>query len=121
MVLRIFLVEDNPVIRRSLIETLEDLLAVDVIGWSETEHEACSRLLALAEGWDVALVDLFLLSGSGLGVVRCLQQRHAGQKVFVVSNYATDEMRHRATALGADAVFDKSTELDALIDRLAVS
>jgi len=36
--------------------------------------------------------------------------------VVVLSNYATDDMRRRCAQLGADAVFDKSNEIDALVD-----
>lgn len=100
---------------------IEELVAATIIGWSATEHDACAQLLALDGHWDVALVDLFLLQGSGLGVVRCVQGRLPRQKVFVVSNCATDQMRERAAHFGADAVFDKSTELDALLDRLTIA
>jgi len=34
----------------------------------------------------------------------------------VLSNFATPEIRRRALALGAARVFDKSRDLDALID-----
>lgn len=116
---RVFLVEDNPIIREALTETVEDLLVASIVGWAATEQDACDQLTHLCDGWDVALVDLFLLQGSGLGVVRHLQDRDPHQKVYVVSNYATNDMRERAAQLGADAMFDKSTELDALIDHLA--
>ena len=36
--------------------------------------------------------------------------------MVVLSNYATTDMRKRCSQLGADAVFDKSNEIDALID-----
>jgi DNA-binding NarL/FixJ family response regulator len=36
--------------------------------------------------------------------------------VLVLSNYATPDMRKRCAQLGADAVFDKSNEIDALVD-----
>jgi DNA-binding NarL/FixJ family response regulator len=32
--------------------------------------------------------------------------------VVVLTNYATPDIRRRALALGADAVFDKTNELD---------
>jgi two-component system OmpR family response regulator len=38
--------------------------------------------------------------------------------VVIFSNYATEEVRRRALDLGADAVFDKSTEVDGLLDFL---
>jgi len=47
-----------------------------------------------------------------LGAVR---RRRASQRVIVVSNYATPEMRARCLAAGADKVFDKSTEVEALL------
>ncbi len=34
------------------------------------------------------------------------------QRVVVLSNYATPAMRERCTELGANAVFDKSSELE---------
>jgi hypothetical protein len=34
----------------------------------------------------------------------------------VLSNYATADMRKRCAQLGADVVFDKSNEIDALIE-----
>ena len=36
--------------------------------------------------------------------------------MVVLSNYATADMRKRCMQLGADAVFDKSNEIDALVD-----
>ena len=38
------------------------------------------------------------------------------RKVVVISNYATPEIRKHCLALGANEVFDKSTEIDALVD-----
>ena len=35
--------------------------------------------------------------------------------MVVLSNYATQDMRRKCLALGADAVFDKSHEIEALI------
>ena len=46
---------------------------------------------------------------------RCLQ-RQPHQRAVVLSNYATDDMRSRCRALGADAVFDKSNELEDFMD-----
>lgn len=109
-----FLVEDNLTIRENLIPALEDLADVQVIGFAETEADA-SAWLATHE-WHLAIVDLFLRQGSGLGVLSGLQQRAPNQKVVVLTNYATRDMRERCLRLGADAVFDKSTELEALIE-----
>jgi DNA-binding NarL/FixJ family response regulator len=106
------LVEDSETIRNNLIPALEELAGVQVIASAETAQEAIAALGQHAS-WQLAIVDLFLAEGSGLTVLRTCQGRGAGQHVVVLTNYPTAEMRRRCLGLGADAVFDKSTELDA--------
>jgi len=114
--LRTYIVEDNATIRENLIGTLEELASIEALGWAETENEAKTWLSQHEGQWDLAIVDLFLKQGSGLGVLEACRGRTPGQRVVVLSNYATADMRKRCLQLGADAVFDKSNEIDALVD-----
>jgi two-component system, OmpR family, response regulator len=114
--LRTYIVEDNATIRENLIGTLEELAGVAALGWAETENEARLWLADHERGWDLAIVDLFLKEGSGLGILQACRDRAPQRRVVVLSNYATNDMRKRCAQLGADAVFDKSNEIDALID-----
>lgn len=110
-----YLVEDNTTVLNNLIETLREIAHVEVIAHAATQAEA-SRWLDLHDGsWHLAIVDLFLKQGSGLGVLAGCRNRESYQKIVVLTNYATAEIRLRAAALGADALFDKSTELDDLM------
>jgi DNA-binding NarL/FixJ family response regulator len=115
MKFRAYIVEDSPTIRDNLIETLHELAEVESVGSAETEHEG-KRWLTQNEYWDLAIVDLFLREGSGLNVLEAARKRRPGQRVIVLSNHATRDVRWRCAQLGADAVFDKSTEIDALVD-----
>jgi two-component system OmpR family response regulator len=112
MRLRIYLVEDSPVIRDALAESLEELVGARVVGWASTEAEAIQWLEANPSNWDLAVVDLFLLQGSGLNVVKSCSNRALRQKVIVLTNYATEPIRQRCLAAGADAIFDKATQID---------
>jgi DNA-binding NarL/FixJ family response regulator len=114
--LRTYIVEDNATIRENLIGTLEELASIEALGWAETEAEATTWMAAHEGRWDLAIIDLFLKQGSGLGVLEACRGRRPAQKVVVLSNYATEDMRKRCLQLGADAVFDKSNEIDALVD-----
>ncbi|GAB3470601.1 hypothetical protein GCM10011496_04030 [Polaromonas eurypsychrophila] len=116
MASKAYIVEDNTLIRDNLVETLTELAGVQTIGYSTTEADACYWLERHPRDWDLLVVDLFLDEGTGLGVLRKCPRRSAVQKVVVLSNYATDEMRSRCLACGADAIFDKSTELDQFLD-----
>lgn len=116
MELRTYIVEDNATIRENLVGALEELASIRALGWAETEGDATAWLTGHPDGWDLAIVDLFLKQGSGLGVLEACRDRAGGQRVVVLSNYATSDMRKRCLQLGADAVFDKSNEIDALVE-----
>jgi len=114
--LRTYIVEDNATIRANLIDALEELACVEAVGAAATEDEGKEWLTAHSAQWDLAIVDLFLRQGSGLGVLAACRVRQPGQKMVVLSNYATPDVRMRCAQLGVDAVFDKSNEIDALVD-----
>lgn len=116
MRLRTFIIEDNPTIRENLIDTLEELAGVETVSTAETENEGKAWLTANLSKWDLAIVDLFLKQGSGLGILAACRDRFSDQKVVVLSNYATPDIRKRCAQLGVDAVFDKSNEIDALVE-----
>lgn len=116
MELRTYIVEDNATIRENLIGALEELASIKALGWAETQDDATNWLARHGAGWDLAIVDLFLKQGSGLGVLEACRTRRDDQRVVVLSNYATADMRKRCLQLGADAVFDKSNEIDALVE-----
>lgn len=110
-----YLVEDNLTVLDNLVETLNEVADVKIAAHSATQAEAI-RWLEMHDGhWDLAIVDLFLKQGSGLGILAGCRNRAHHQKIVVLTNYATPEIRERAAALGADDVFDKSTEIDQLI------
>ena len=113
--LKTFLVEDNPVILQSLIATLQELTPVDVVGIAENEEKAVQWLSEPGNKARLVIVDIFLSGGSGLGVLKAAHQMQHGRHMVVLSNYATKDMRTRCLALGAERVFDKSTEIDALL------
>ena len=116
MFLQAFVIEDNATIRENLIGTLEELTCVKVAGTSATEGDALQWLEQNGEQWDLVIVDLFLKQGSGIHLAQCIKRRRTSQKIVVFSNYINASVRKRCAQLGVDAVFDKSTEIDTLVD-----
>jgi DNA-binding NarL/FixJ family response regulator len=114
--LSIFVVEDSAMIRKHLVAALEDWVPVRVVGYAETAHLAIEQLLAEPAACDLAIVDVMLREGSGVEVLTALQKAHSPVKRVVLTNYATPLVRDHCLALGADRVFDKSSEVEALLD-----
>jgi len=111
-------VEDNAILRENLMGALEELTCVKVVGSCGTEDEALEWLQG-PNAWDLLIVDLFLKRGSGMGLVQRVARRQPQQRVIVFSNYVNAGVRKRCAQVGVDAVFDKSTEIDALVDYCA--
>jgi len=112
--LDVFVVEDNVIVLESLVAALEELAPVHVVGSAADERVAVDWLAA-GERCDLVIVDIFLRTGSGLGVIAAARRRQPHAALVVLSNYATDEMRLRCLAGGADRVFDKSRDIDQLV------
>lgn len=117
--LKTYIVEDSPVIRENLIATLEELSPVQVLGTAEDEATAVHWLVEPNRQVDLVIVDIFLKGGSGLGLLRAVRALLHRPKLVVLSNYATPDIRRKCLELGADQVFDKSNEIDALIQYCA--
>lgn len=117
--LHAYVVEDNPTICENLVGTLEELTCVRVVGTSATQAETSAWLAGHAHDWDLLIVDLFLQGGTGMHLVQQMPPRAPWQKVVIFSNYVNASVRKRCAQLGVDAVFDKSTEIDALVDYCA--
>ncbi len=119
MHLQAYVIEDNATIRENLVGTLEELTCVRVAGSSATEDEALVWLEGNSERWDLVIVDLFLKQGSGIHLAQRIRRQRPSQKIVVFSNYINSSVRKRCAQVGVDAVFDKSTEIDSLVDYCA--
>ena len=117
-ILRVFLVEDSPLLRKRILDSLEALGGFDVIGYSESEGEAIQAIAAARP--DVVITDIRLRQGNGIEVVRQIRSGPgaAQPRIFVLSNYAYPEYRQECAQAGADGFFDKSSEYDRLLQTL---
>lgn len=119
--LKAFIVEGSPVIRENLVATLEELVpALKVLGFADSERDARAWLDEPGHNCELIIVDLFLRQGSGMRVLEHLRDAgHVADRV-VLTSYATPVVRRRCLGLGASRVFDKSGEIDALIEHCLV-
>ena len=113
--LDVYVVEDNVIVLESLIGALEELAPVHVVGTAADESVAVDWLDARGDHCDLVIIDIFLRTGSGLGVIAAARRKRPQAALVVLSNYATDEMQARCLASGADRVFDKSRDIDQLV------
>lgn len=120
--LRPWVVEDSPIVRDKLAETLGENAPAQVVGCAEDAGTAATWLFDAGDACDVVIVDIFLKAGAGPGLLKRLQAKGVSTARVVLSNHATSDIRAKCLELGAAEVFDKSNEIDEMrgyLNRLA--
>ena len=107
--LRIYLVEDSPILLSRLIELLQGV-GVTLVGHANSAMVAIAEITTLAP--DAIIVDIALKSGNGFEVLRALAGRKDDRPVrIVLTNYTSAPYRNAAKRLGVEYFFDKSSEI----------
>lgn len=110
--LKVFVIEDNVPLRQVMVEALGEIPQVDIVFFADNEISATNWLSSHDSAWDLAVVDLHLKQGSGVGALNWCITRREDQRVVVLSGQLSQEVRRKCLALRADAVFDKATEME---------
>ena len=110
--LRILVVDDEALIRWSLVETLSDS-GHEVV--AATDAESAVRVVTNAAApFDVALLDFRLPDSNDLTLLSCLRRLAPATRIIVMTAYGTPEILQRALDLGAYSVLNKPFEMSAL-------
>ena len=112
---KLLLVEDRPHMRGVVLDLLATVGDFQLVQSASTEAEANLWLEENEGNWDLAVIDLILEQGTGLGVVQKARNRAQGSKVVVCSDYATEGIRKHCIKLGADAAFQKGEDLQGFL------
>jgi DNA-binding NarL/FixJ family response regulator len=115
--MKVFLVEDAPLLRSRLETLIASIPGGRTIGHAEGADDAIAAILAQRP--DVVVLDLHLRQGSGLDVLREIAKAGVRTAVYVLTNYPEESYRRLASKLGARGFFDKSKEFEKLRDALA--
>jgi len=106
--MKVFLVEDSVIVRERIKETIGEVGGV-VVGEAETEKDAINCIGVTRP--DLVVIDLELAKGSGLGVLRRinqLKQFNPELKIVVLTNRERELYEKVCLAEGADYFLDKS-------------
>jgi len=104
--MNVFIVEDSEAMRESLRTMLSEFHDVKVVGYAADETGAIEQINSLLP--DVVVLDLNLLSGSGVAVLKNVKKHHPGIKVMVLTNCTDEFYVDACKRANADYFFDKS-------------
>lgn len=113
---RVLIVEDHPVVVEGITEALRDQPAFEVVATADREADAV-RLAGELEP-DVAIVDMTLAVGTGLGAIKTLTREHPDLRVLVFTMHDEALYAERAMRAGALGYLNKSATADELVTAL---
>ena len=115
--MKVFLVDDSPLVRVRLVELIEAEGAHHVVGEAETYDEAVAGIVATAP--DVGIFDIRLACGNGILAMTEARRRVPGMVGIVLSNHATPQHVKAGANAGAAYFLDKSCEFERVVEILS--
>lgn len=113
---RVFLVDDHPLLRTGLRFTLDGMEDLDLIGEASDGFEGVDKILKNPP--DIALIDIDLPGISGITVIEMVKKKLQDIKIIALSSYSEKSYVTGAMEAGADGYMLKAISITALVDFL---
>lgn len=116
------LVMDDAAVVRSLLAAM--LAEIDSVEHVIQAEDAASALHLIDEHEpNIAILDIKVpgnaVAQNGIDVLRRVKGAHPATTVIMLTNHATERYRSECQRAGADYFYDKSSEFEQLLDRVA--
>jgi len=113
---RVLVADDSSLLRRLLRDAIEEVEGVEVV--AEAANGAAALSEVEAHHPSVVVLDLQMPVMGGLSALQCLRAQGRDPRVIVLTNHADETYREACLEAGADHFFDKSSELDRVLEVL---
>jgi DNA-binding NarL/FixJ family response regulator len=111
---RVFVIEDHPLMRRSLVEAIEREPNLTVCGQAEDAQEAFAAIVSLQP--DIVLTDLQLKSSNGLDLIKALHAHSPALPVIATTMFDVRRSERLAREAGAASFASKQDGPEKLIE-----
>jgi NarL family two-component system response regulator LiaR len=115
-VIRVFIAEDHPIVRRGIRDLLETEADIQVVGEADNGRDAVSEVEELQP--DVVLMDLLMPEMDGIEAIRQLRERSPAVRFLVLTSFATDDKVFPAIKAGALGYLIKDTAPEDLVQAI---
>jgi len=113
---RVLVADDSSLLRRLLRDAIEEVEGVEVV--AEAANGAAALSEVEAHHPSVVVLALQMPVMGGLSALQCLRAQGRDPRVIVLTNHADETYREACLEAGADHFFDKSSELDRVLEVL---
>jgi DNA-binding NarL/FixJ family response regulator len=111
--MKIFIVEDSPVVQEILSRELGRIEGVELCGMAGDPSDAVNLILETMP--DLVILDIVLHNGNGFEVLKKIKTKGSKLKVMILTNHSFMHYRQISSEMGAELFFDKSIEMEKAI------
>ncbi len=112
----LLIVDDSPIIVKSLVEIFSEMSNLDIVGTADDVDSAIESIAELEP--NIIILDYQLKKGTGIEVLRYIRKNKYNTKVFIFTNYGYPEYRKYCMEEGADFFVKKIGETNTLIKEI---
>lgn len=113
MAIRVFIVDDHPVVRMGLKIMFESEDGIEVVGMASSAHQAFELIEQTSP--QIVLMDLRMPGLDGADAITELRKRWPALRILVLTNYQEDEYITRTIQAGAMGYLLKSTPQEEIV------
>jgi DNA-binding NarL/FixJ family response regulator len=113
---KVLIVDDSQVLRDDLKKILCTIDNLELVGEAENAQRAIQLTRKLNP--DIIILDINLQIGNGIDVLNILRKNESYPTIIMFTNYASNAFKTLTQKLGAKYFFDKSKDIEELIDTL---
>jgi DNA-binding NarL/FixJ family response regulator len=114
--LRVLIVDDHPIVRQGLKQTLADAADVGEIGEAANGQQALD--LVRQGVWDAVVLDIGLPGRGGIEVLKDIKRERPRLPVLILSMHAEDQYAIRVLRAGAAGYLTKETATEKLLEAI---
>lgn len=112
--MKIFLVDDSPIVLERLILMFDDYKNMDIIGKARNGITAIASIRKLKP--DIVILDVHMPGGSGIDVLKEVRKEFPLMTFIILTNYADPHHRSACFEAGGDYFLDKSKEFEKVVE-----
>lgn len=118
--IRVYCVDDHPVIVRGLVEDLKEFNDINVAGYSTDSQKALEEILSRRGEIDIVITDIEMPHVTGFDICAAVKE-HGGPKVVFFTYHASPEVAFKADRAGADGLLFKHAGAEEIIEGIRLA
>lgn len=115
--MKLLIADDSAIMRQRIANVVSDFKNIKIVDQAQDVAKAIRGIVKYKP--DVVILDIRMLGGSGIDVLKRTQKKKDYGTVIVLTNYPFPEYREKCFELGADYFLDKATEFEDISEILS--